>query len=355
MMLATVAAIVVPYLYSELQDAKTEPDAADRRLVCIARCCGLRAAAAVRAVLPDAAVRDGRHLAQGHGRRSATATCCRCRPRRRFAAWAKAWSSACTGVDCGGLKPFFMNSVLMVVPAVLISTLIGALNGYVLTQVALPRQRAMFALLLFGVLHADAGGAAADEPDAGLARHRQLDLGPDPGARGRRPRRSPRCSSATTTSAARRAGQGGDARRRRLLAHLLAHRAAAVDADHRRDADLAVHQDLERLPVRRGVLRRRQQADHRRPEQPGQHLERGQGIQRRHGGGDDRRRCPRCSSTSSPASTSCAASPPARSRAETTGTTTGRRSAHPQRRRRSFGRASTSSRASTSRSRPASS
>ena len=30
---------------------------------------------------------------------------------------------------------------MMVVPAVVISTLLGALNGYVLTQVALPRLR----------------------------------------------------------------------------------------------------------------------------------------------------------------------------------------------------------------------
>ena len=35
-----------------------------------------------------------------------------------FEAWAKAWSSACTGVDCTGLQPYFINSVLMVVPAV---------------------------------------------------------------------------------------------------------------------------------------------------------------------------------------------------------------------------------------------
>ena len=68
-----------------------------------------------------------------------------------FAAWAKAWSSACTGVDCGGLRPFFMNSVLMVVPAVLLSTAIGALNGYVLAKWRFPGSEAMFALLLFGV------------------------------------------------------------------------------------------------------------------------------------------------------------------------------------------------------------
>lgn len=68
-----------------------------------------------------------------------------------FAAWAKAWGSACTGVDCGGLKPFFLNSVLMVVPAVLVSTAIGALNGYVLSKWRFKGSETMFALLLFGV------------------------------------------------------------------------------------------------------------------------------------------------------------------------------------------------------------
>ncbi|PRC94974.1 carbohydrate ABC transporter permease [Solimicrobium silvestre] len=50
------------------------------------------------------------------------------------AAWAKAWGSACTGVQCNGLAPYFWNSVKMAVPAVLISTLIGSLNGYVLAH-----------------------------------------------------------------------------------------------------------------------------------------------------------------------------------------------------------------------------
>jgi glucose/mannose transport system permease protein len=66
-------------------------------------------------------------------------------------AWARAWSSACTGTDCGGLKPFFMNSVLMVVPAVLVSTAIGSLNGYVLSKWRFRGSETMFALMLFGV------------------------------------------------------------------------------------------------------------------------------------------------------------------------------------------------------------
>jgi glucose/mannose transport system permease protein len=68
-----------------------------------------------------------------------------------FAAWAKAWSSACTGVDCGGLKPFFLNSVLMVVPAVAVSTALGAINGYVLSKWRFRGSELIFALMLFGV------------------------------------------------------------------------------------------------------------------------------------------------------------------------------------------------------------
>jgi len=68
-----------------------------------------------------------------------------------LAAWAKAWSEACTGTDCGGLKPFFMNSVMMVVPAVATSTLIGALNGYVLSKWRFRGSELMFAMILFGV------------------------------------------------------------------------------------------------------------------------------------------------------------------------------------------------------------
>ena len=34
-----------------------------------------------------------------------------------FESWGLAWSSACTGVDCRGLAPFFWNSVMMSIPA----------------------------------------------------------------------------------------------------------------------------------------------------------------------------------------------------------------------------------------------
>jgi glucose/mannose transport system permease protein len=66
-------------------------------------------------------------------------------------AWLKAWSQACTGTDCGGLKPFFLNSLMLTVPAVLLSTAIGSLNGYVLAKWRFRGSELMFAMLLFGV------------------------------------------------------------------------------------------------------------------------------------------------------------------------------------------------------------
>lgn len=68
-----------------------------------------------------------------------------------FESWALAWSSACTGVDCRGLKPYFMNSVFMAVPAVLISTAWGAINGYVLSMWKFRGSEVLFGFLLFGV------------------------------------------------------------------------------------------------------------------------------------------------------------------------------------------------------------
>ncbi len=67
-----------------------------------------------------------------------------------FDAWITAWSKACTGIQCEGVRPFFWNSVLIAVPAVLISTLIGALNGYVVAQWRFRGSNLFFAALLFG-------------------------------------------------------------------------------------------------------------------------------------------------------------------------------------------------------------
>ncbi|MEP2703898.1 MAG: carbohydrate ABC transporter permease [Roseibium sp.] len=66
------------------------------------------------------------------------------------APWSSAWSSAQIGVEPTGLRPYFLNSIVMVVPAVAISTLLGALNGYVLTKWTFRGATVLFGLLLFG-------------------------------------------------------------------------------------------------------------------------------------------------------------------------------------------------------------
>ncbi|KKJ76918.1 sugar ABC transporter permease [Kiloniella litopenaei] len=67
-----------------------------------------------------------------------------------FDAWGYAWNEACIGVSCTGLKPYFWNSVAMTIPAVLISTLLGALTGYALTKFKFKGANLIFAMILFG-------------------------------------------------------------------------------------------------------------------------------------------------------------------------------------------------------------
>lgn len=62
--------------------------------------------------------------------------------------WLSAWSTAQIGIQPTGLKPFFINSILMVIPAVAISTVIGALNGYVLTKWHFRGSNIVFGMLL---------------------------------------------------------------------------------------------------------------------------------------------------------------------------------------------------------------
>ncbi len=67
-----------------------------------------------------------------------------------FDAWRTAWSGACTGIQCEGLRPYFWNSVILAIPAVLISTLLGAMNGYVIAQWRFRGANLIFSLMLFG-------------------------------------------------------------------------------------------------------------------------------------------------------------------------------------------------------------
>jgi glucose/mannose transport system permease protein len=61
--------------------------------------------------------------------------------------WVTAWSSACTGVSCEGIRGGFVNSLWIVVPSTILPILLGALNGY-----ALSFWRPKGAEVLFGIL-----------------------------------------------------------------------------------------------------------------------------------------------------------------------------------------------------------
>jgi glucose/mannose transport system permease protein len=65
-------------------------------------------------------------------------------------AWSRAWSGACTGAQCEGLSPYFWNSLKMAVPAVLVSTLIGSFNGYVLAHWRFRGSEILFTALMVG-------------------------------------------------------------------------------------------------------------------------------------------------------------------------------------------------------------
>ncbi len=67
-----------------------------------------------------------------------------------LAAWAKAWGTACVGASCLGLRPYFLNSWLIALPAVAISVLLGAVNGYALTKWRFRGAELLFVALLVG-------------------------------------------------------------------------------------------------------------------------------------------------------------------------------------------------------------
>jgi glucose/mannose transport system permease protein len=67
-----------------------------------------------------------------------------------FEAWAKAWSSACTGLECNGISVGFWNSVRILIPSVILSIIAGAINGYALSFWRVKGANVMFGILLLG-------------------------------------------------------------------------------------------------------------------------------------------------------------------------------------------------------------
>jgi glucose/mannose transport system permease protein len=67
-----------------------------------------------------------------------------------FEPWVKAWSSACTGLNCDGLSRGFWNSVRITVPSVVLSIAIASVNGYALANWRFKGANIFFTILIVG-------------------------------------------------------------------------------------------------------------------------------------------------------------------------------------------------------------
>ncbi|SVB28308.1 uncharacterized protein METZ01_LOCUS181162 [marine metagenome] len=67
-----------------------------------------------------------------------------------FESWKVAWGGRGYGAGDTYLRPYFWNSIKMVVPATVFSTFIGAMTGYVLTKWRFKGDSWIFLFLLFG-------------------------------------------------------------------------------------------------------------------------------------------------------------------------------------------------------------
>jgi glucose/mannose transport system permease protein len=65
-----------------------------------------------------------------------------------FAAWAKAWSGACTGRVCEGISPGMLNSFKIAIPGTIFPVIIGAINGYALSFWRFRGANLVFTMLL---------------------------------------------------------------------------------------------------------------------------------------------------------------------------------------------------------------
>ncbi len=67
-----------------------------------------------------------------------------------FEPWVKAWSEACTGINCDGLSRGFGNSVRILIPSVLLSIGIASVNGYALSNWKFKGSEVFFTILIIG-------------------------------------------------------------------------------------------------------------------------------------------------------------------------------------------------------------
>jgi len=91
-----------------------------------------------------------------------------------FDAWRTPWSTACTGIQCEGVRPYFWHSVLIAIPGGAISNLVGGDER--LCRGAMPVSRRKYHLFadVVWLLHPVSGGSPANGSgvgDDGNCRH----------------------------------------------------------------------------------------------------------------------------------------------------------------------------------------
>jgi glucose/mannose transport system permease protein len=65
--------------------------------------------------------------------------------------FSRAWGSYCIAQTCAGISPYMWNSFLLVIPATIISTLLGALNGYSIALWRFKGDNWIFGIIILGV------------------------------------------------------------------------------------------------------------------------------------------------------------------------------------------------------------
>lgn len=67
-----------------------------------------------------------------------------------FEPWVKAWSEACTGINCDGLSRGFGNSIQILIPSIVLSIAIASVNGYALSNWKFKGSEVFFTILIIG-------------------------------------------------------------------------------------------------------------------------------------------------------------------------------------------------------------
>lgn len=67
-----------------------------------------------------------------------------------FEPWVKAWSQACTGINCDGLSRGFWNSVQILIPSAVLSIMVASVNGYALANWKFKGSEVFFTILMLG-------------------------------------------------------------------------------------------------------------------------------------------------------------------------------------------------------------